>query len=342
MANNTLYFFKPLKGECYEDGWNGLRTLIVGVAHICTLPCPHHRICGNPDTVRNMDRKCPVYEGKSDYYLLSNSNEIEIRSFIDGEAKYPSYSAFTYYMTGSIDTLPSSVKQKFWKSVAFTNFLQYFPENGDLENLGNIPEHTISASSLAFIQACEELKPQVILAWNPKVCEWLKRQTDSFKYIGQTDMNYQLSVYVFIPVTGGAEGNKLRRLRYKLGIKPEFHRSGWYKTLVEKHLGKCIKTAPEKNIRIIAEILEQCVQDSYLGTSGDSLYFRNSDKYKWTTKHIGWFVWKLKTTFGLGQGANEALAKMFNEYGMTKYSTDIGENENDKLCTAIKRLLESK
>ena len=232
--DNVLYFFKPLKGDYYEDGWNGLRTLVVGVAHICTLPCPHHRICSNPDTVRNMDRKCPVYEGKSEYYLLSNSNEIEIRSFIDGEAKYPSYSAFTYYMTGSKDTLSSSVK-------------------------------------------------------------------------------------------------------------PEFHRSGWYKALVEKHLGKCIKTSPEKNIKIIAEIIEQCVQNGYLGTLGDSLYFRNSDKYKWATRYIGWFIWKLKTTFGLGQGANEALAKLFNEHGMTHYSTDISKaGDANPLYTAITNLFESK
>lgn len=345
---DTGYFFRPWKGAQYEKGWKGLRTLVVGVAHICTLSCPHHVKCGNPGTVKDMDRRCPVYDGKDEYYSLSNSNDIEIQSFIDGEARYPAYSAFTYYMTKKRDTLPSETKAEFWNSVAFTNFLQYFLDNDELDGLEKVPVQTISGAFHAFCQVCEGLKPQVIFAWNPKVCEWLKSQAGTFRYLGQADMAFQLSVYVFAPASGGVEGNNLRKLRYDLGIKSEFHRSGWYKDLVDKYLGQYIRTGNgggnsyisyKNNVKGIAETLEECVKDGTLGSSGDCLYFRNSDRYKWTTTHIGWFIKMLKISYGLEQGSNDALARMFNEYGMTKYSSDITRiREDDNLLSTLKGL----
>lgn len=346
---DTGYFFRPWKGAQYEKGWKGLRTLVVGVAHICTLSCPHHVKCGNPGTVKDMDRRCPVYDGKDEYYSLSNSNDIEIQSFIDGEARYPAYSAFTYYMTKKRDTLPSETKAEFWNSVAFTNFLQYFLDNDELDCLEKVPVQTISGAFHAFCQVCEGLKPQVIFAWNPKVCEWLKSQAGTFRYIGQADMAFQLSVYVFAPASGGMEGNNLRKLRYDLGIKSEFHRYKWYKKLVEKHLGEYIRTGSisgstdrddkDSMIQKAATILEQCAGDGSLGATEKSLYFRNSDEYIWTTTHIGWFIMMLKQECGLGKGANKGLFAIFNNAEMFKYSSDDRKfKKDDKLFKRLKSL----
>lgn len=345
-VKNEGYFFKPWKGERYENGWKGLkdnvkgiRTLVVGVAHICTLPCPHHGKCGNPKTVRTMDMQCPAYGCKSDYYRLSNSNEIEIRSFIDSEARYPGYSAFTYYMTGTSNSLPSSVKQNFWESVSFTNILQYFLEDDNLDCLKNISKSVIAESVNALLQVCKELEPELILVWNPTICDWLKDQSDSLRYIGQADMTFQLSLYVFMPVCGELKGDRLRKLKYRFGIKPVTHKIGWYKKLVKTHLGKCIKDI-DKNRKIaeLPERLKDFVKDGALGTSEEYLYFKKTNDYSWSIKHIRFFIWKLKTVYGLGQGANDALAKMFNDRNIGKYSTDIDKMENDPLCRAINKL----
>ena len=71
------------------------------------------------------DRKCPEYVGKEgqDYYFLANSCYIEIDTFVGG-CPYPSYSAFTKYMTNRRDYIAQAVKNRFWEHVCFYNYLQ--------------------------------------------------------------------------------------------------------------------------------------------------------------------------------------------------------------------------
>lgn len=69
------YFFIPRKGADYGQGFMGLRTLVTGVAHICTVSCPYHDLCGHPDKVRDMDRECPLCKGK-DGYRWRDSNDL--------------------------------------------------------------------------------------------------------------------------------------------------------------------------------------------------------------------------------------------------------------------------
>lgn len=53
-----------------------------------------------------MDAACPCYVGKEDqnYYKLSNSDTIEVDSYLEG-FPYPSFDAFTYLMLNKRDYL---------------------------------------------------------------------------------------------------------------------------------------------------------------------------------------------------------------------------------------------
>lgn len=365
---NEDFFFEPRVGRNYEQGFRGIRSLVLGVAHICTLPCEKYKsVCcplegGTPHraekpdraektlTLRDLDRECPVYRGREAYYRLSNSNRIEIDSFIEGEARYPAYSAFTYYMTRMRDCLPSEAKAAFWESVAFTNFLPFFLGNDELEGLERISEETVEQAFAAFARVCRELTPQVIYAWNPTVADWLKAHPDTFLYVGMADMEFQLSVYLFVPLVGGASGNQLRRLKFRHGIKPERHYKNWYIDLVNRHLQSSV--IPEKNagpkrsneyLRHLGIFLSECAED-ILGTSGDHLYFRDSQYGSWTTAQIGYFVKELKRIGHLGSGANPGLKQIFREdQDFDKYSSAYGKGKKDsRFWEVIRNRIEKK
>lgn len=334
------YFFIPRIGTDYGQGFMGLRTLVAGVAHICTATCPYHDLCGHPDKVCDMDRECPVYKGKDVYHSLSNSNEIEITSFIEGDAKYPAYSAFTYYMMDARDSMPPASKSKFWESVAFTNFLQFFLDD---DNIDSIPVETLDGAYPAFVQVCRELKPQIIYVWNPILRDCLMRHSRDFRYIGQTDMRHQLSVYVFAPAEDGVADGELRKLKYHFGIKPLKHRDSWYRSLVKEHLGRSIivngSDSSDKYVTTVnqlASYLKSCVDDGWLGAMEDSLFFRDAGETRWTTVHIGCFIKSMKDRFHLGLGANDGLARMFNQKGLDKYSNDPNRlKHQDRLLQLI-------
>lgn len=318
MEIGHKYFFEPRKGVDYEKGYEGLRTLIVGVAHICTHVCPFHALCKSPVSIRKMDRECPLYRDRDSYYRLSNSNEIEICSFIDGDAHYPAYSAFTYYMLNARDVLTSEDKSRLWESVAFTNYLQVYLDN---DELAGISDSMSEGAYDSFLEAVQELKPNVIYAWNPLVRDSLKCHPEMFRYLGQADMSFQLSVYVFVPVEGGPGRNELRKLRYSRGISSCVHRDKWYKDLVSRNLGCTIDDPYRKNtVKSIAQLFKDWVESGLLGASENDLYFRNSGNFKWTTCHIAYFVRWIKDKYSLGRGANEGFVCIFNEPDIPKYS----------------------
>lgn len=320
---NHPYFFLPRKGNLYEKGFEKLKTLVVGAHHICTHDCLHKAICSSSKKVWLMDLTCPIYEGRDkSYYRLSNSNEIEIESFIEGEAKYPSYSAFTYYMLRLKDRLTSEQKASFWESVTFTNFLQHWRPNDETPQDPEIFE----VDYPAFLQMVDNLdpKPEVVYVWNPMVRDCLRHHPEDFKYIGLADIHSQLSVYVFTPRQGELTGNRLRKLRYDRGIESINFSSKWYEKLVSKHLGKSIPSDPNLsyNIKKLAEKLKDLVEAQLLGASDEDLYFRNSECMTWRTYHMGYFLKVLKDNYHLGIGANAGIAAMMNQKGIEKYSND--------------------
>ena len=94
------YFFKPRVGNDYQEGFMGLRTLVLGAYHYCWYDkCRYFKECVMGGRVTDYDTVCPEYERMSDrdYYRLSNSNVIEIDSYLEGE-HYPAYSSFTHKM----------------------------------------------------------------------------------------------------------------------------------------------------------------------------------------------------------------------------------------------------
>ena len=85
------YFFRPRVGNDYQDGFMGLRTLVLGAYHYCWYDkCRYFKECVMEGRVADYDTICPEYERMSDrdYYRLSNSNVIEIDSYLEGE-HYP-------------------------------------------------------------------------------------------------------------------------------------------------------------------------------------------------------------------------------------------------------------
>ena len=95
-------FFNPRVGKDYQEGFMGHRTLVLGAYHYCWYgKCRYFKECVVEGRVADYDTVCPEYERMSDrdYYRLSNSNIIEIDSYLEGE-HYPAYDSFTHRMLG--------------------------------------------------------------------------------------------------------------------------------------------------------------------------------------------------------------------------------------------------
>ncbi len=69
------YFFAPRIGEKYHEGFNGIRTLVVGTYHICYENCQFKDLCCDVDTVKEMDYKCPKCGSKKAIRVLLTLKE---------------------------------------------------------------------------------------------------------------------------------------------------------------------------------------------------------------------------------------------------------------------------
>ena len=172
------YFFRPRVGKNYDDGFRGLKTLVVGAYHYCwesdamKYGCTYRQACIGERRSREFDRLCPIYRDRMEqhkgYYRISKSNIIEIDSYIEGE-HYPAYEAFTYYMTGlSGRLLTEAERETFWESVAFYNYLQHFLPEAQQFSYKDRKEE-LDDDFPAFAQALQELKPSVIYIWNDAI-----------------------------------------------------------------------------------------------------------------------------------------------------------------------------
>ena len=199
-------FFIPYKGPHYQNGFLGSRVLVVGAHHYCPFECQNKAECMVDS--QPFDRSCPVFlkniekfgEEYKDYYTLSNDNEVEIDSYVDG-APYPAYSAFTKYMLGIPDYLTKEQKGEFWDSVAFYQYTQHYLPDGFTPSYKDEKE-LFDEDYPAFVDAINELQPEVVFVWNPAVRDCIlaheeKSDTPLLIYKGKTDMQ-ALSVYVFV------------------------------------------------------------------------------------------------------------------------------------------------
>lgn len=170
-------FFTPRTGPAYQDGFMGQRTLVLGAYHYCWYDkCRYYDECVRQGRTAEYDRRCPVYEDKpeKDYYCLSNSNVIEIDSYIEG-GHYPTYDAFTHKMSGIKKYVGSGVRAAFWDKVAFYNWIQHYLPEPQEDFQYRQWEDVFLRDLPAFEEVLRELRPQVVLVWTDTLREFLDR-----------------------------------------------------------------------------------------------------------------------------------------------------------------------
>jgi len=165
-------FLKPRIGRMYQQGWNNYRTLVLGSHIPCLVPnCEFKELCCSSKTIFEMENKCPEYAGKHDDSLrLSNANIIELEAYINGEANYPYYSAFTKNILGAFDSISKEKKESFWEYVAFSNYFQCFTNSSSLPEDIDYAEHI---SALRELLEHLNPHPQIIYVWTERLCKFL-------------------------------------------------------------------------------------------------------------------------------------------------------------------------
>ncbi len=197
-TNRTTYFFTPrVSPERYADGWEGYRTLVLGVFHVCTQgDCPFRSGCLDDSSA--YDGSCPSYAGMSDYYRLSNSNEIEIESYLEGEVKYPTYSSITKYLCQVNRHLNETEKRELWDSIAYTNFLQDYREDYDAVPYEDNME-LFDRQLPALKSVLDDLHPEVIYVIDTAVTDCIRSHIGEFPGLDFIDENqdWTLPIYRF-------------------------------------------------------------------------------------------------------------------------------------------------
>lgn len=352
------YFFRPRVGKNYEKGIDGLRTLIVGSHFYCPYhDCIHLRKeCASSSTILDMDLKCPYYLDKEDqnYYRLSNSDTIEIDSYLEG-FPYPTFSAFTYIMLNKRDHLSEEEKCAFWDQVAFTNYIQhYWPD-------GNSPQYSenetlYDADYEAFAQVVSELKPHLILVWNEAIKDCLLAKSN-LKYFGMIDMPV-LSVYLFSNNEKGTELSAVqeKKLLTKYNIIPDKITKAWIESLFKSFFNNQdiieqfgLKTIAERSsngmemartrkIKNIATLFKQLATQKILIRIGERIAFGNGI----TNKHKEVFMKYIKQAFEVPTYTNECMSQMFG-YNFCHYHVpDSFEDNMTKKMKAVFMMVDTR
>lgn len=202
MNGDNTYFFRPRIGKNYSSGFKGLKTLVLGQYLYCwRQECAYREMCTVQGLSRQLDMLCPLYSDKDDreYYRLSNSNLIEVDSYIEGE-DYSAFSAFTHRMLGQREHLSPSVRVSLWERVAFYNYVQnYFPDPEVFEYDGR--KELLDRYFPAFASVLEKLRPEVIYVWGDALKRILEERCSELnnvelRCIRQFDAGF-VSVWIF-------------------------------------------------------------------------------------------------------------------------------------------------
>ena len=194
---DTKYFFKPryIKDK-YEKGYKGYRTLVLGVFHVCLCDCEFREECFK--NTAKYDRECPEYKDRDEYYALSNSNEIEVESYLEQVHSHYSYGYITKYFYKTNKSVSEELKREFWDSIAFTNFLQNMHMSyNTLEYEGN--KLMFDNNIPAFEQLLNELQPEVIYVIDKAVKDCLCAEGNEINGLEFVDSyeDWQVPVYRF-------------------------------------------------------------------------------------------------------------------------------------------------
>lgn len=173
-------FFRPRIGERYQEEWNGVRTMVVGVHLLCELNCEHKQRCCSLMGVSQMDSSCPEYEKYKGteheyYYRLSNCNSIELDSYIENEAKSPSFSMLTNYLLHEKGFISVDRRRELWEHLGFCNFLQHFMPDADTPS-HNDKLQLYKDSLPAFREMLRMYNPQILYIYSKHLAEFLRSQ----------------------------------------------------------------------------------------------------------------------------------------------------------------------
>lgn len=347
MQSMGKYFFRPRIGEDYDKGIHGLRTLILGSHFYCPYnDCPHLKEeCASSKYILGMDMKCPCYTDKEDkdYYCLSNSDTIEIDSYLEG-FPYPAFSAFTYIMLKKRDHLTEEEKNNFWSKVAFTNYIQHYWPNGKSPEYSDNKE-LYDTDYEAFMQVVEELKPHIIMVWNKAIKDCLVSHGD-LNYFGMIDMPV-ISVYIF---SSNDDETKLttaqtKRLKHRYKIIPENITVEWIKSLFVRYFNNQeaqdsfkLKTKNERlagigmadtsKIKNIATLFKQLSTQKILIRRENNIDFGNNI----TNAHKEVFMKYIKLTFDVPLYTNECLSDMFRyNFSHSQIKNEFEDNITKKM-----------
>lgn len=348
------YFFTPRVGENYEAGFHGIKTLILGSHFYCPYAdCEHLKEeCASSDRIWSMDKACPCYIDKEDseYYKLSNSDVIEVESYLEG-FPYPSFDAFTYLMLDKRDYLSEDEKRNFWDQVAFTNYIQhYWPDGYTPPYEDN--KSLFDADYEALEEVLDELKPQIVIVWNNAIKDCLLAHGD-LQFLGMIDMPI-LSTYLFR--YEGAERKlstqQLKRLTEEYAVISDKVEAEWLRELLKKsfndpHADESlrVKTKYVENvsnefrrkrdgsgIKDIVKLLKQCATKKLIVRMGNRLDFGPG----MSRMHKEMFCKLIKDYFETPKiGTNGALLRMFG-YEAGHYQ--IPENANDSKVKLMKSI----
>jgi len=258
MTQKERYFFKPRIGEHYAKGFDGYRTLVVGVHLMCEEDeCLYSMLCQSPLFIAGMDNRCPCYEQHrkgplADYYRLSNCNAIELETYIYNDGKSPSFSAFTKYLLKEPGYVSPERKKELWDRLAFCNYLQSFrPDSNTPSYSGN--QELYDNCLPAFKTILRELNPQRLYVWNDELCECLNNHSiKGLDYYGATDMQAKrvhLFYYNTIPGTNASN-----------------------EELTEYINRKTNGTLPPETVTMVAEYTKRAINAGYLRFDGEKIH----------------------------------------------------------------------
>ena len=256
---NTNYFFKPryIKDK-YEKGYKGYKTLVLGVFHVCRTECKFREECFK--NTAKYDRECPVYKGREEYYSLSNSNEIEVESYLEECDSHYSYSYITKYFFRTNKSVPEDKKRDFWDSIAFTNFLQNMHMSyNTLEYEGN--KLMFNNNIPAFMRLLDELQPEVIYVIDKAVKDCLCAKGNEINGLEFVDSyeDWQVPVYRFTyKLKSKADPQDIfKEIECKLAEANEKVKGNQYKIFLDKinAINDLTFSAKDRNIDKVDEVL---------------------------------------------------------------------------------------
>ncbi len=198
---NSKIFFRPRIGKHYEEGWRSVRTMVVGVHLLCELNCEYKSRCCSVQGVRQMDCLCPQYaqyKGTEfeNYYRLSNCNSIELESYIENEAKSPSFSMLTSFLLQEKGFVSMEKRQELWDHLGFYNFFQHFQPDADTPSPDDNPQ-LFRDGLAAFRELLTKYEPQMLIVYSRQLAAFLRSQRMEGLTFYRKEETPILDIYIF-------------------------------------------------------------------------------------------------------------------------------------------------